>query len=145
AGIESFLMTLYRKIDRNIVQFDFLVHREEKGFFDEEILQLGGEIHRITPLVPRNLIKYFLVLRSFFKQNRSYNIVHCHLNATSAIVLGIARLSGVKHRIAHSHIDQIGGNNSFFKKILRPVVNYVATERFACSKAAGEWLYGSKH
>ena len=36
-GIETFLMSLYRNIDRNKIQFDFLVHREEKGFFDDEI------------------------------------------------------------------------------------------------------------
>ena len=36
-GIETFLMTLYRNIDRSEIQFDFLVHRKEKGVIDDEI------------------------------------------------------------------------------------------------------------
>ena len=37
AGIESFIMSIYRNIDRNKVQFDFMVMRDEKEFYDEEI------------------------------------------------------------------------------------------------------------
>ena len=36
-GIETFLMTLYRNIDRSEIQFDFLVHRKEKGVIDDKI------------------------------------------------------------------------------------------------------------
>lgn len=37
AGIQNLLMNIYRNIDRTKVQFDFLVHYEEKQFFDDEI------------------------------------------------------------------------------------------------------------
>ena len=37
AGIENFIMNLYRNIDLEKVQFDFLVHNKEKKDFDEEI------------------------------------------------------------------------------------------------------------
>ena len=43
AGIESFIMNMYRNIDRNKVQFDFLVLRNEEEFYDEEIKSLGGK------------------------------------------------------------------------------------------------------
>ena len=44
-GAETLIMNLYRNIDRSKVQFDFLTCKE--GVFDEEILNLGGKIHRI--------------------------------------------------------------------------------------------------
>lgn len=43
-GAETLLMNLYRNIDRNKVQFDFMVHTAEEGFYDAEIRNLGGRI-----------------------------------------------------------------------------------------------------
>ena len=37
AGVQSFLMNLYRNIDKSKVQFDFLVHYKEHQFYDDEI------------------------------------------------------------------------------------------------------------
>ena len=41
-GIETMIMNHYRTIDRSKYQFDFLVHRRERGDYDDEIEQLGG-------------------------------------------------------------------------------------------------------
>ena len=43
-GLETMLMNYYRKIDRSKVQFDFMVHRSERGHYDDEIEKLGGKI-----------------------------------------------------------------------------------------------------
>ena len=44
-GYETFLMNVYRNIDRTKVQFDFLTSMP--GVFDEEIKKMGGTIYRI--------------------------------------------------------------------------------------------------
>lgn len=41
-GAETMVMNYYRSIDRTRVQFDFLVHRTERGAYDDEIEQLGA-------------------------------------------------------------------------------------------------------
>ena len=41
-GLETFLMNYYRNIDKNRIQFDFLVHRKERADYDDEIEELGG-------------------------------------------------------------------------------------------------------
>ena len=46
-GLESMLMNYYRHIDRERVQFDFLVHRQERAAFDDEIESLGGKLYRL--------------------------------------------------------------------------------------------------
>lgn len=43
AGVESFVMNVYRNIDRSKIQFDFLVHTNKKEFFDDEIKNLVVE------------------------------------------------------------------------------------------------------
>ena len=45
-GAENMIMNLYRSIDREVIQFDFLVHSNEKGIFEDEIEKLGGKIYR---------------------------------------------------------------------------------------------------
>ena len=45
-GAETFLMKIYRELDRNEFQIDFAVALE--GVYDEEIRNLGGNIYRIT-------------------------------------------------------------------------------------------------
>ena len=49
-GIQSFLMNVYRNIDREKVQFDFLIHSKEKGAFDDEIISLGGRVFYLNKL-----------------------------------------------------------------------------------------------
>ena len=34
-GAETMVMNYYRNIDRSKVQFDFLVHRQERGAYDD--------------------------------------------------------------------------------------------------------------
>lgn len=43
-GAETMIMNIYRAIDRNVLQFDFITHREDVCDYDEEIRQLGGRI-----------------------------------------------------------------------------------------------------
>ncbi len=143
-GIETFLMTLYRSIDRQLIQFDFLVHREEEGFFDNEIKQLGGILIRIRPLNPKSYSEYKRDFNRIIRNNK-YTIIHAHLNANSSIVLNLAKRMGLRTRIAHSHIDKTtGGIKGVLKSISKIFINNFATHRFACSAQAGNWLFGSR-
>ena len=36
-GAETMVMNYYRNVDRTKVQFDFMVHRQERGAYDDEI------------------------------------------------------------------------------------------------------------
>ena len=68
-GLETMIMNYYRNIDRNRVQFDFLVHREEESDYDSEILSLGGRIFHLPHLNPFSP-SYYKVLDNFFKEHR---------------------------------------------------------------------------
>ena len=51
-GLETMLMNYYRHIDREKVQFDFLVHRDFEAAYDRRIIELGGKIFRLPRLNP---------------------------------------------------------------------------------------------
>ncbi|WP_299436925.1 glycosyltransferase family 1 protein [uncultured Aquimarina sp.] len=158
-GAESMIMNYYRKIDRNKVQFDFLVHRKEKAAFDEEIESLGGKIYRFDPINPLFPGDYYNKLRSFFKEHNEYSIIHSHLNTFSCFPLKIAKEFNIPCRIAHAHIaiDDVSFTSLFsqkervketFKKLiklqLKKKVKKDATHLFSCGDKAGKWLFGDK-
>ena len=62
-GIESLLMNLYRHIDRDVIQFDFMLHRSDKGTYDDEIKEMGGEIYITEPFNPFHHGKYMSSMR----------------------------------------------------------------------------------
>ena len=76
-GLETMLMNYYRNIDRQQVQFDFLVHRDFEADYDQEIRELGGKIYRMPRLVPWNRL-YRKKLKEFFREHPEYKIVHVH-------------------------------------------------------------------
>ena len=143
-GIENFIMNIYRNIDRNKIQFDFLIHQEEKQMFEDEINFLGGKVFRIPSLAKVGHFKYLKGLRDFFLSHQEYQIIHSHYNTISGIILKEARKCSIKNRISHSHTayPKYKLLESIYKNYSKYLLRKNATEYLACSKEAGEWLYG---
>lgn len=143
-GTENFLMNLYRSIDKEKVQFDFLVNRV--GVFDEEIKSLGGNIYYIPALQNIGQFKYTKNLDKFFKEHSEYKIIHSHLNQVTGLILERAKKANIPVRIAHSHNSKSNKNLVIknYKKYLQSKILKNATNLWACSKLAAQWLYGKK-
>lgn len=156
-GAETMIMNYYRHIDREKVQFDFLVHRSEKAAYDDEIEQLGGRIYKLPKINPFYPNTYYKALHQFFKQHSYYYIVHSHLNTFSGFPLKIAEKFNIPHRIAHAHIaidpiklnTLINGKENLKETLKKIVKNRLknktkkhTTHFFSCGKKAGQWLFG---
>ena len=143
-GAENFVMNLYRTIDREKVQFDFVKHIEHKGVFEDEIMQLGGKIYRCPQYNGKNHFAYCKWWNDFFTEHPEYHIIHGHVRSTAAVYLKIAKKYGLV-TIAHSHNTSNGkGISGVGKDIMQLPIRYVADYLFACSDKAGAWLYGEK-
>lgn len=140
-GLETMLMNYYRHIDRSKVQFDFLVHRDMKADYDDEIESLGGKIYRLPRLVPWSAT-YNKALGDFFSAHPEYRIVHVHQDCLSSIILKAAENHGVPVRIAHSHCSSQDKNIKYPIKLFyqRQIPQY-ATALLACGQDAGEWMF----
>lgn len=143
-GAETFIMNLYRNIDRKKVQFDFLVYG--KGFFDEEIRNLGGKIFYMDYITKIGQLKYKKQLSNFFKEHPEYQIVHSHIDQVTGIILETANECGIKIRIAHSHSTKNSNNllGKIYKKYLQQKILKNATSLLACGPKAAKWLYKDK-
>ena len=143
-GIETLLMNLYRHIDRTLIQFDFLLHRQQETFFEKEIMALGGEIYRVPPIDPFHHHAYLKALDTFFAEHMEYKIIHAHNNAFSMYVLRAAKRAGIPVCIAHSHTAHVPFDikRTVFYNYCSMKISRYTDYSFACSLDSGNWLFG---
>lgn len=145
SGVMNVIMNYYRKIDKTKVQFDFLYWKDYKESFENEINELGGNVYNIpTPGFTR---EYYRGINNFFKNHmRSHKVLHLHEVYLNTFICPIARKYGIEHIIAHSHTTKYSDIKwkAIRNKILCIPLKHNANIYFACSKEAGEFLYGKK-
>lgn len=142
-GIETFIMNVYRNINKEEVQFDFAV--SSKGEYDKEIKQLGGNIY-FLPKRNEGILKYKKAWNDFIKENNNkYNAIHMHVSSlTNILPIKVAKKYNIQNRFIHAH-------NTHQKGIIHNILNYInkfrvlkyATKLFACSTEAGKYCYGN--
>ncbi len=146
-GIETMVMNYYRNIDRNKVQFDFLLHCNFKSYYEPEIESLGGKIYRVPSYHPKELLKCKKALKQFFEEHKEYKVVHSHINSYGAYVLSAAKKAGVPVRIAHSHTSgkfyKINATLPF-RVYTRIKLKNKYTQLYACSPEAAEFMAPAK-
>lgn len=143
-GAETFIMNVYRNMNRENIQFDFLTCKA--GEFDPEIEALGGRIYRIPYITEAGHSGYRKALDAFFAAHRHYAIVHSHMDKMSGIVLQSAKRNGIPVRISHSHATRSEGGwlARMYKWHVGTAILSSSTHLMACSQAAAKWLYTRK-
>lgn len=145
-GAETMVMNYYRRIDRTKVQFDFMVHRQERGAYDDEIEALGGRIFRMMPLHPLTFGKYRKQIAAFFDAHPDeYRIIHGHCSESGYFVYKEAARRGVPVIVAHAHNSYaLFDAKWFFRMYFKTAMRKYITQGFVCGKEAAEWLLGKK-
>ncbi len=143
-GVEAVIMNYYRNINKQNVQFDFIVDGKGLDSFDNELKKLGGKVYHVTPY-KENIVRYMRDIYKIIKDN-NYIIFHDNLNTMAGFSLFSAWLAGVKIRILHNHSTNSKEEfkRYYMKLLLRPFAPIFANKYLACSKLAGEWMFGSE-
>lgn len=143
-GAETMVMNLYRCIDRSRIQFDFVLHTEEECAYSEEVRALGGRIFSVPAFSVSGAVHYRRAWKELLKTHTEWKVLHSHIRSTAALYLPIAKNFGIC-TIIHSHNTASGsGVSALVKTLLQYPLRFQADYLFACSKMAGEWLYGKR-
>lgn len=144
-GTQSMIMNLYRVIDRSKVQFDFIIdHPDKDNELRDEIESLGGRIYSFPTFNGKNIHEEKRTWDEFLTEHKEYKVLHTHSRSYASIYLPIAKKHGLI-TIAHSHSTSNGkGVAAIIKDFMQFPIRYQADYMFACSKEAGEWLFGKK-
>lgn len=148
-GISSYIMNIYRNINRSKVEFTIISFYSKKAFFESELLALGGKIVKYQIDNIKGIRKKVVIGKSIIKElNRNYydsvylqsSVPYDHL-----YMYFIKKYSNVPIRIIHSH------NSSFdnqFGNSIRMILGYFSklfesssTNYLSCSKKAAYWLF----
>lgn len=152
SGTRSMIMNWYRHINREKVQYDFLVRPDfDQPDLENEILSLGGNIYREQYTHREKPILFKRDLCNFFERHSEINGVHMNLNHYGYILpLEIAEKMNLPIRIAFSHNS--GDTRANEKHFLSTVTNGLRKSKLAemnikrmtCSSAAGKYIFGEE-
>ena len=142
-GISSWMLSYAAEFDRNLVAVDFLVHDLVPGAREAEALALGAKVYHVPFRGKQPLANQRGIERAI---GAGYDAVHAHMDGMNAYPLEIAKRCGVPVRISHSHNTDFLTNHPLKRALheaARKRIPGSATHLFACSEAAGRFLYGN--
>lgn len=149
-GIESYIITQLRHINKDKFQIDFLVPNEyEELAYEHEIKALNSKIYRGYIRWKNSFWGHYYTLYKFFKQHKGeYDIaIGNYLDLQNINFLIIAKLFGVKVCIAHAHAGENLRKNwkrNLLVKINRFLLYFIVDYLYSCSQEAGKWMFGDK-
>ena len=146
AGLEAFIMNIYRKIDREKIQFDFAVLNKNETYYFEEIKSLGGKIYIQDDPKVVGLKKFEQGLYKTIQENGPYECVHSHIYYFNGSILKVAKKCNVRVRISHSHNTKDGKKDglvrAIYRKYMQKMILKNATHTIGCSEEACRALHG---
>lgn len=133
--------------------FDYLVTEQETKEEAARYKEQGSRIYHLKidnahGLFMRELKANRAYYRFFKEHKNQFKIVYADTeNSLRAVHLLMARIAGVPVRVVHSHNSNLQTQSSFsrkFSRVIRNIFRLSATDYFACSDVAAEWLFPRK-
>lgn len=150
-GITQYVLQNWKYINKSKFQFDFATMSKSLDFADE-LLSNGSKIFYISCYAEDNENKFVDEFRRILVEGK-YDIVHLHTKQWKSFnVEKIAKEVGVKKIIVHAHSTGIDTLNMEQRKreeqlhcsLRESLTDDIATDYWACSKLAADFLYGEK-
>lgn len=147
-GIESFLNNVLCHQDLSSLEIDIAAARLEASIFTEELRQRGIRFYELSG-APQNVYKNSV---EFLKltRTRRYDVVHLNVfHGWSLRYAWLAKRAGVPVVIAHSHNTALRKSPAqplklFIHSLSKMIFSGCATDLWACSAPAAEFLFSSK-
>lgn len=148
-GVSAMIYNFYKHINRDKFQFDFVApYKSSFEMYRGEIEEMGGCIIELGVEgkgIDYNQKLYRKVLE--LCQRNRYQTIHIHsgYSVFNYVVAMAAKKAGVQRIIIHSHnAGNVQKKDIIYAKVLAPQIGRIATECFACSMAAGKFMFTSK-
>ena len=145
-GVSALCLNIYRNIDRERIQFDFLTpNKTTYGDYREEIESMGGQIYDfgINANTLSGKMKLRRRLEQFFQEHH-YDVIHVNSGILlfNCVAAGAAKKYSNSKVFVHSHSN--GGRNrikELFSFVLKRYLVNRADELLACSVSAAGYMF----
>lgn len=90
-------------------------------------------------------IRWHKQLKSFFKSHHDFDLIYSNVANQSYFIYKEAKRYGIKKTALHAHATVASDNKikNFINKVLTKKASKFLTYRFACSEAAGRFVFGN--
>ena len=143
-GVETLLMNIIRRLDRNTFRMDIAVRTDAAGEYDPELRAAGVRIFYCA--APGAPLRFAFQLYRLLKTQGPYDAIHSHMHALDGLVMLVAALAGARMRISHSHNISDGYSNTLVWRVLRRAMRILtrsfATHKLAVSQASYRAQFG---
>lgn len=150
-GVTRYVMQNWKYIDKEKFQFDF-ISLDDKLDFEDDLKMQGCTIYHRKYMAKDNFIAFKKEIRDIF--NHNYDIIQLHTGFWKGTVMEeIAHELKIPRIIVHSHNTAMGcipdtigfeEKRALHEKIKSEIDLNFATDFWACSRAAADWLFGEQ-
>lgn len=147
-GIEAFVFNYYKYMDRTKFQFDFLTQNPAlEGA--EQYRDFRYKVHLLRTTAGQNRERFIQRIREILESG--YDVLHLNNCFWTGFLLEeLAKEAGIRKVIVHSHssfIDEPDDEKRAqllrrHEEIKRAFPPELATDYWACSQVAADWLFG---
>ena len=142
AGTEQCVLNYYTHMDHALFHYDFLVLSLANGEYEAYVKSLGCSIFKISG-IKSNPIKGLWNIYKFYSRHK-YDIVEVHTPSPLRVAHCLfARTFTTRHVIMHAH-NTSDKPKTILHRICSCLVNLVCERKFACSAAAGDYVFSNK-
>lgn len=140
-GITAWLVATFGAMDLEGLSVTTVAFDGVEPGVAEDVEAAGVEVVTL-PSRQYDLWAYSRALKRLL-ESRRFDVVHvCCSSTLAAIELIQARRSAVGMRIAHSHNTMC--SHRVANLLLNPLFQLSLTDRYACGRGAGKWLFGNR-
>lgn len=151
-GVEKIIISWQENLNMDNIKFDYLIDSNENIFYEDKVVRLGSKIEnlKLDKSKGNKILKlvYKQVKTYKFLKKTNYNIIHIHESPfNTAVTLLIAKIAGVKIRIAHSHTNFYNQKNILGKLLLNLTTrlnSILATKGISCSEEAKDFMFNKR-
>lgn len=143
-GITAHMINYIRALREEKYDLSFTIIVSQQR--DEQVLRKLSSLGCNLVYLPdrkKELMKYILSLIKIMRTS-DFDVLHVHGNSsTMGIELMIGKIYKIPVRVAHSHNAKC--EHQALHKFFYPLFRNSYTQAVACSKLAGDWIFGKNH
>lgn len=139
-GMSSVIVNYLKNMNKQDMKITLIVNSKIEDYYKRILKENNIKL----VILRRNyrIIEYIYKLFILMKKEK-FDVIHIHGNSSTMAFETIpAYLNNIENIIVHCH--NVSCKHKILNKILWPILNYTCNLKIACSKQAGEWLYGKE-
>lgn len=146
-GIGVFLLNTMENIDTSRYEITFALATKYPQVYEERILKAGGKIIRTHEIGEglKGKALHFINLIKILNGDKSFDVVHSHMDFFNGINLFAAFIARVNKRISHAHVAEkphVSLGEKLYYGIMKTMITFCATHKVGCSKVANSNING---